>query len=101
MSTRRGHDIKRLLALAAAIALVLCVLSSVLFISLSASHACAGEDCLICGVMERCSSALKLCAAFALCALCALRLVLRAAEGGFSPVKPFFTPVLLKVRINA
>lgn len=92
----------RLLAAALALAVVVIMLFSVLFVAAEAEHECAGEDCAICLQLAVCENALKLSVFTAVLAALAvtvpgvLSLLFVHTPGMVSAV----TPVSLKVKLS-
>lgn len=93
---------KKTLAMMLAILLSVIMFSSVLFISVEASHDCIGDSCLICCQIQNCENLLKnltvagdtacliLAVFFAVCTVCA---------GAFAPIF-HITLVNLKVKLS-
>lgn len=92
----------RLFAAALALAVVIVMLFSVLFVAAEAEHDCAGEDCAICVQLAMCENALRVSALTAVLAALAaavpgvLSLLCTHTPGMVSSV----TPVSLKVKLS-
>ena len=95
-------SIKKVLALLMCVLLVLSIILSVSFVSHGSSHCCAGEDCRICAVIQRCAQMLEkllMVASFAAFLGAVIFTVSRALEiSGESIVS--VTPVRLKVKLS-